>query len=69
MPGVELKEVLVAVEQIKKLPHLRGVVMGTKGVGKGLDDWAMEPIWAALAEAGLVVFVVSLLLELFEEAG
>lgn len=35
--------------------------MGTRGVGKGLDDEAMEPIWKALADAGLVVFVVSLI--------
>lgn len=31
--------------------------MGTKGVGKGLDDEALEPVWAAIAEAGLVVFL------------
>lgn len=50
---------LEAIEQIKGLSHLRGVVMGTRGVGKGLDDEAMEPIWKALADSGLVVFVGS----------
>lgn len=45
---------------MKELSHLRGIVMGTKGVGKGLDDPAMEPIYAAIVEAGLVVFVVRL---------
>lgn len=34
--------------------------MGTKGVGKGLDDDEMDPIWEALDKAGLVSFVVSL---------
>lgn len=60
VPGVETSKVLEAIEQVKSLSHLRGVVMGTRGVGKGLDDAAMEPIWKALADAGLVVFVVSL---------
>jgi aminocarboxymuconate-semialdehyde decarboxylase len=59
VPGVETSKVLEAIEQIKALSHVRGVVMGTRGVGKGLDDEAMEPIWKALADAGLVVFVVS----------
>lgn len=31
--------------------------MGTKGVGKGLDDAALEPVWAAIERAGLVVFL------------
>lgn len=51
---------LKAIEQVKGLSYLRGIVMGTRGVGKGLDDPAMEPIYAAIAEAGLVVFVVRL---------
>lgn len=59
VPGVETSKVLEAIEQIKSLSHVRGVVMGTRGVGKGLDDEAMEPIWKALADSGLVVFVVS----------
>lgn len=59
VPGIAVEEVLKSIALIKSLPHLRGVVMGTKGVGKGLDDPAMEKIWEAIAEAGLVVFVVS----------
>jgi aminocarboxymuconate-semialdehyde decarboxylase len=31
--------------------------MGTKAVGKGLDDPEMEPVWQALSEAGLVAFL------------
>ncbi|CEQ41701.1 SPOSA6832_03455, partial [Sporobolomyces salmonicolor] len=60
VPGIETKKVVEAVKQIKGLSYLRGVVMGTKGIGKGLDDPGMEPIWEAIAAAGLVVFVVSL---------
>ncbi|GAA5954981.1 hypothetical protein JCM21900_005956 [Sporobolomyces salmonicolor] len=57
VPGIETKTVVEAVKQIKGLSYLRGVVMGTKGIGKGLDDPGMEPIWEAIAAAGLVVFV------------
>ncbi|THH16447.1 hypothetical protein EW146_g4207 [Bondarzewia mesenterica] len=38
-------------------PHIRGVILGTRGAGKGLDDPELEPLWAALAETGLVVFL------------
>ncbi len=31
--------------------------MGTRGVGKGLDDDALDPVWKAISEAGLVVFL------------
>ena len=31
--------------------------MGSRGIGRGLDDERLEPVWAALAEAGLVVFL------------
>ncbi|KAA1466705.1 amidohydrolase 2 [Dentipellis sp. KUC8613] len=38
-------------------PNIRGIIMGTRGIGKGLDDPALESMWAALAETGLVVFL------------
>ncbi|GAA5865530.1 hypothetical protein JCM3774_002040 [Rhodotorula dairenensis] len=57
VPGVETEAVLRTIAQIKEANHLRGVVMGTRGLGKGLDDPAMEPIYEALSAAGLVVFV------------
>jgi len=40
-----------------KYPHIRGVIVGTRGIGLGLDDAALEPLWAALAESGLVIFL------------
>ncbi|KAM0748212.1 amidohydrolase 2 [Meredithblackwellia eburnea MCA 4105] len=57
VPGIDAASILAALKQIKSLPHIRGIVMGTKGLGKGLDDEALEPIWAAIAEAGLTVFI------------
>ncbi|KAL0253143.1 hypothetical protein SLS55_010595 [Diplodia seriata] len=41
------------------LPHCRGVIIGTSGLGAGagLDDPLLEPVWAALAEGDLLAFV------------
>jgi predicted TIM-barrel fold metal-dependent hydrolase len=57
VPDVSVESVLASVNQISQLPHLRGVIMGTRGVGKGLDDPALDPVWSAIEKAGLVVFV------------
>lgn len=38
VPTVSTKSVLDEIDRIAALPHLRGVIMGTRGVGKGLDD-------------------------------
>lgn len=39
------------------LPWVRGVVLGTNALGRGLDDAEMDAVWAALQDAGLTVFV------------
>lgn len=48
---------LESVKQISSLPHLKGLILGTRGVGKGLDDPELNPVWDAVAQAGLVVFL------------
>jgi aminocarboxymuconate-semialdehyde decarboxylase len=57
VPQASLSDILGVITQIKNLPHLRGVIMGTRGLGKGLDDDRLEEIWEALAQSGLVVFL------------
>ncbi|RPD66759.1 amidohydrolase 2 [Lentinus tigrinus ALCF2SS1-7] len=57
VPGATTDSLVSTVEQIASLPHLKGIIMGSRGVGKGLDDEALEPVWAALEKAGLVVFL------------
>ncbi|KAG6833940.1 hypothetical protein H0H87_007951 [Tephrocybe sp. NHM501043] len=57
VPEITTPSLLDTVKQISQLPHLRGLIMGTRGVGKGLDDEALDPVWAAIEEAGLVVFL------------
>jgi hypothetical protein len=57
VPEITTESLLDTVSQISRLPHLRGLIMGTRGVGKGLDDDALDPVWEAIEKAGLVVFI------------
>ncbi|CAL1701161.1 unnamed protein product [Somion occarium] len=57
VPNISTTALLEIVDQISRLPHLKGIIMGTKGIGNGLDDDALEPLWAAIARANLVVFL------------
>jgi len=57
VPLVSIKTVVETVEQIALLPHLKGVIMGTKGLGKGLDDPELDSVWDALEKNQLVVFL------------
>jgi len=50
-------DVLRTVTQISSLPHLKGVIMGTQGLGRGLDDEELEPVWREIERNGLVVFL------------
>ena len=43
--------------RIAGLAHLRGAVIGTTGAGRGLDDNALDPVWAAAERFGLIMFV------------
>ncbi|KAF9478141.1 amidohydrolase 2 [Pholiota conissans] len=57
VPEIRTSALLDIVKQIGSLPHLRGLIMGSRGIGRGLDDEALEPVWAAIEKAGLVVFL------------
>ena len=57
VPGATADALVSTVEQVAALPHLCGVIVGTRGIGKALDDPALEPVWAALADAGPVVLL------------
>lgn len=49
--------ILAEITRLRSLPHLRGVILGTSGLGQGLDDAALLPIFAALADAALPIFL------------
>lgn len=49
--------ILEEISRLKSLSHVRGVVIGCNGSGTGLDDPDLWPMYRALAEAGLPVFL------------
>jgi aminocarboxymuconate-semialdehyde decarboxylase len=52
------KDVIVKeIRRLKTLNYMRGVVLGTTGLGKGLDDPEILPILEALQEEALPVFL------------
>ncbi|KAG7290368.1 hypothetical protein NEMBOFW57_000368 [Staphylotrichum longicolle] len=49
--------ILASVTHLTTLPHCRGIILGTTGLGSGLDDPALLPILHALADSHLPVFL------------
>ena len=49
--------VVAEVRRLRSLSHIKGIILGTTGLGSGLDDPALSPIWAALQEVGLMIFL------------
>lgn len=45
------------IERLTTLPHLRGVVLGTTGLGSGLDDRRLDAVWRTLEQTQTLVFV------------
>lgn len=50
-------EILRAITHVSALPHCRGAILGTSGLGRGLDDPALLPVLEAVAAAGLTIFL------------
>ncbi|CAG8957125.1 hypothetical protein HYFRA_00009326 [Hymenoscyphus fraxineus] len=52
------KEVIVKeIQRLKSLKYMRGVILGTTGLGRGLDDPELLPIFEALQENKLPIFL------------
>jgi len=51
------EEIVSEIQRLKTLPHLKGVIMGTTGLGNGLDDPALDAIYSALAMTNTIVFL------------
>lgn len=45
------------IKRLGTLNYIRGVIIGTTGLGKGLDDPALNPIYAALEKNELPIFL------------
>ena len=50
-------QIVEEIERVGKFKEMRGVIMGTSGVGKGLDDPDLDPVWAALEANKKTVFL------------
>jgi aminocarboxymuconate-semialdehyde decarboxylase len=51
------KSVQTEIERISSLGRMRGVIMGTTGLGKGLDDPMLDGAYAALEKHQLPIFL------------
>jgi len=52
------KEVIVKeIQRLNVLKYMRGIILGTTGLGKGLDDPELLPIFQALQDAKLPIFL------------
>ncbi len=48
-------EIVEEIERVAQLKHMRGIVMGTSGLGPGLDDPALDPVYEALQKQDQLV--------------
>lgn len=52
-----LDTIRASIDHLRTLKYCRGVILGTSGLGKGLDDPDLVPIFRALADANLTIFL------------
>ena len=58
LPLSAAPEAIVAeIKRLSALEHCRGVILGTSGLGAGLDDAGLDPVYAALEEYRMLVFL------------
>ncbi|KAM7219853.1 hypothetical protein V8F06_004708 [Rhypophila decipiens] len=50
-------EIQSCIANLSQTPYCRGVILGTSGLGAGLDDPDLLPIFSALAEKSLTIFL------------
>lgn len=50
-------DIVAEVTRLKSLGHMSGVIMGTSGLGKGLDDPGLDKVWEALESTQTLMFL------------
>ncbi|KAF2502336.1 uracil-5-carboxylate decarboxylase [Lophium mytilinum] len=45
------------IERLSKMKYMRGIIIGTSGLGQGLDDLKLDPIYAALEKHSSLIFL------------
>ncbi|KAI9718387.1 MAG: hypothetical protein M1812_004108 [Candelaria pacifica] len=51
------EDIVTEIERLSKAKFMRGVIMGTSGLGKGLDDPALDPVYSALERSQQLAFI------------
>ncbi|KAH0547526.1 hypothetical protein FGG08_000251 [Glutinoglossum americanum] len=58
LPLSASREVIVEeIVRLSEMKYVKGVIMGTSGLGHGLDDLGLDPIYEALQEHRLTIFL------------
>jgi aminocarboxymuconate-semialdehyde decarboxylase len=52
-----IPEIVTEIHRLSKLQHIRGIILGTTGLGSGLDDPALFPIFSALQSTQQIIFL------------
>ena len=52
-----VEEIVAEVKRLQECKHIRGVIMGTSGLGSGLDDPTLDPVYKALEQSGSLIFL------------
>lgn len=50
-------EIVSEIKRLSSLKCIKGVILGTSGLGLGLDDPAMNPLWSALEQTSTMIFL------------
>ncbi|KAL8781842.1 MAG: hypothetical protein Q9213_005844 [Squamulea squamosa] len=50
-------DILDEINCLEQLSHIKGIILGTSGLGCGLDDPELNPIWAALEQKQTLIFL------------
>ena len=49
--------ILEAIDTLVQLPNIKGIIMGTSGLGQGLDDPALDPVYGKIQGQELMIFL------------
>lgn len=51
------EKIISEIRRLKSLSCVKGIILGTSGLGSGLDDPAMDPLWSTLEEEFTMIFL------------
>lgn len=55
--SAKVSEIVDEIGRLSALPCIKGIILGTSGLGSGLDDPAMDPLYVALEKTETMVFL------------